>query len=128
MAALLVLPIFALHRREWDLRWIGACAFVLSAFTYWAYACDKRRAQQGGWRVPEAQLHFLELLGGWPGAWFAQRRLRHKISKGSYQVVFWLIVLGHQVFAFDSLQEWKFTRATLKWFQPHRSAPFSSEE
>ncbi|HSH15989.1 MAG TPA: DUF1294 domain-containing protein [Verrucomicrobiae bacterium] len=53
-------------------------------------------------RVSEANLHLLELLGGWPAALLAQRRLRHKCSKGSYQFMFWLIVLGHQFVAGDS--------------------------
>ena len=128
VAGLLVLPVMALHRRGLDLRWVGAYGLLVGALTYWAYARDKRRAQDGEWRISEARLHLWELLGGWPGAWIAQRRLRHKCSKGSYQLVFWLIVLGHQVFALDSLQEWKFSRAALKWIQPHRSPPFSSEE
>jgi hypothetical protein len=52
-----------------------------------------------------------ELLGGWPGAFLAQRRLRHKCSKVSYQFVFWLIVLAYQFAAFDSIQNWRFSRA-----------------
>jgi hypothetical protein len=31
-------------------------------------------------------------MGGWPGAFVAQRRLRHKCVKRKYQIVFWLIV------------------------------------
>jgi uncharacterized membrane protein YsdA (DUF1294 family) len=117
VAGLLVLPVMALHRRDLDLRWAGAYALVLSAITYWTYARDKRRAQDGEWRVSETQLHLLELLGGWPGAWIAQRRLRHKCSKGSYQMVFWLIVLGYQFAAFDSFHDWQLSRAGLKWIE-----------
>ena len=73
----------------------------------------QRRAEEREWRVPEARLHLLELLGGWPGAFLAQRRLRHKCAKGSYQVVFWLIVLAYQFAAFDSLQNWRVSRAAL---------------
>ena len=54
-----------------------------------------------------------ELLGGWPAAFLAQRRLRHKCSKSSYQFVFWLIVFAWQFAAFDSLQNWKFSKAAL---------------
>jgi len=43
------------------------------------------------------------LLGGWPGALLAQQRFRHKTRKLSYQAVFWLIVLLHQVFWIDLL-------------------------
>lgn len=60
-------------------------------------------------------LHLLELLGGWPGAFLAQRRLHHKCSKGSYQFVFWLIVLAYQFAAYDSFQNWKYSRALLNY-------------
>ena len=46
-------------------------------------------------------LNGFELMGGWPGSYLAQRFLRHKISKKSYQVIFWLIVVIHQLFALD---------------------------
>ena len=68
---------------------------LLSAVTLLFYAWDKRRATQGGWRVPEARLHVLALLGGWPGALLGQRWLRHKTIKRRFRVVFWLTVVGH---------------------------------
>jgi len=37
-------------------------------------------------------------LGGWPGALLAQQLFRHKTRKLSYQLLFWAIVLLHQVF------------------------------
>jgi uncharacterized membrane protein YsdA (DUF1294 family) len=117
LLVLLMLPIVALHRRGLDFRWAGAYGLVLSVMTYWTYARDKRKAQEGKWRVPEVWLHLLELAGGWPGAWLAQRRLRHKCSKGSYQLVFWLIVLGYQFAAYDSFHDWQFSRAGLKWIE-----------
>lgn len=80
---------------------------ALSLFTYWAYASDKRSARAGEWRTSEATLHLMELVGGWPGAFLAQRRLRHKCSKLSYQVVFWLIVGLHQYVALDFLLDWR---------------------
>ena len=110
---LLVLPAIALQRRAADFRWVGAYMLVVGALAYGAYALDKRRARAKERRLSEAALHLMELLGGWPGAFLAQRRLRHKCSKGSYQVVFWLIVLAYQFAAFDSLQEWRLSRAAL---------------
>ena len=99
------------------MRWVGAYGLAISAFTYWAYARDKRRAQEGEWRIAEAHLHLCELLGGWPGAWIGQQHLRHKSAKFSYQFVFWLIVLAYQFAAFDSLRDWQLSRAGLKWIQ-----------
>ena len=65
---------------------------VMSLFTFIAYASDKRVAIRGDWRVSESTLHVFELLGGWPGALFAQKRLRHKCSKLSYQIEFYVMV------------------------------------
>lgn len=82
---------------------------VMSLLTFALYAEDKSRARQGKWRVPEKTLHLCELLGGWLGAFIAQRRLHHKSSKSSYQVIFWAIVIVHIVFWFD----WLFLGGTL---------------
>lgn len=69
--------------------------FFWSPIAFAAYWRDKRLAANGGWRVPERVLHCLELVGGWPGALIAQRVLRHKTRKTSYQLIFWGIVLAH---------------------------------
>lgn len=122
VAALLALPVYAVMRLGPGFHWLGVYALLLSAVAYWVYAVDKRRAEEGLWRVPEAQLHLLELLGGWPGALLAQRRLRHKCSKGSYQAAFWVIVLAWQFAAFDSFQSWRYTHAALNAIQ-RTSAP-----
>lgn len=49
----------------------------------------------GSWRVPENTLHLLALLGGWPGALYAQQTLRHKTQKTSFRIVFWMTVLAN---------------------------------
>lgn len=74
---------------------VPAVYVVLSALTYTTYSRAKDSAQAGYWRVPESTLHLMELVGGWPGALLAQKRLRHKNRKVSYQVVFWLMVIAH---------------------------------
>lgn len=92
-----------------------AAAFAgISAVTYISYATDKRRAQTNAWRIPEAHLHLMELLGGWPAAWIAQRRLRHKCSKVSYQCTFWLIITIQEFAAYDFLQDWKLSRVLIQ--------------
>lgn len=80
------------HHLEW---WVPAAYGAVSSFTFMVYAWDKDMAVEREWRVSENTLHLLELLGGWPGALFAQQCLRHKTAKLGYQVVFWLIVTMH---------------------------------
>jgi uncharacterized membrane protein YsdA (DUF1294 family) len=74
---------------------IGAWYAVLSGLTFAVYAVDKRAARQQRRRIPELTLHALELAGGWPGAFCAQRLIRHKNAKVSYQIIYWLIVALH---------------------------------
>src|SRR5690606_2483620 len=79
-------------------------AYLLSSvLAFGFYMHDKRSALRSGWRTPEARLHLVELLGGWPGALIAQQALRHKTRKLSFQMVFWLIVIAHQVVWFGYL-------------------------
>ncbi len=68
---------------------------AMSLLTIWVYHRDKRAAQLGLWRTSELRLHLFEALGGWPGALLAQFYYRHKLRKVSYQIVFWIIVVGH---------------------------------
>lgn len=67
-------------------------AFSINITTFVAYYVDKRAAMRHAWRVPENTLHVLEFLGGWLGALLAQKILRHKTSKKSFQKVFWLMI------------------------------------
>ena len=66
---------------------------LMSLVTYIVYGLDKSAARRGAWRTPESTLHFLALLGGWPGALVAQRRFRHKSRKAGFQAVFWATVV-----------------------------------
>ena len=112
---LMILPVFALYRRDTDLRWVAGVLLGIGAITYWQYAADKKRARAKSWRISEARLHILELMGGWTGAWLAQRSLRHKCSKAGYQFTFWLIILLWQLIAFDSLQNWNLLKQLWTW-------------
>ena len=62
---------------------------IVTALTWWS---DKRRAQAGAWRVPESNLILLVLLGGTMAALAASQLLRHKTSKVSFRVAFWVTV------------------------------------
>jgi len=117
LAGLLALPVAAGYRLGGYAHWFALYAAGMSTLTYWIYAVDKKRAEKSLWRIPETRLHLLDLSGGWPGGFLAQRRLRHKCSKGSFQFVFWLIVLVYQFAAFDSFQNWQYSRAALKYIE-----------
>ena len=75
--------------------WVAAAYVLMSVVALVVYWIDKRRATRGTWRISEATLHGIELLGGWPGAWIAQRLFHHKRSKTPYLIVFWAIVGIH---------------------------------
>ena len=68
---------------------------ALSLLTFGAYALDKNAAQTGRWRTKESTLHLFALTGGWPGAWAAQRLLRHKSSKRSFLAAYRVTVAVH---------------------------------
>jgi len=63
-----------------------------SVVTFVAYKLDKSAAENDSWRTKESTLHLFALIGGWPGALVAQRLLRHKTQKASFQLVFWSTV------------------------------------
>ncbi|QNG99251.1 DUF1294 domain-containing protein [Pseudomonas sediminis] len=83
--------------------WVLPLYLLASLLSFMQYWLDKRSAQSGGQRTAENTLHLVELAGGWPGALIAQQAFRHKTRKASYQAVFWLIVVGHQLFWIDLL-------------------------
>ena len=119
LALLLIGPCMAIARLfRTDLSWLFAGWFALaSAITYGLYAWDKKRAQKGEWRIPENVLHFWELIGGWPGAFLGQRRLRHKSAKFSYLFTFWLIVVFHQWLMIDAQLNWRLFHQARDWIQ-----------
>jgi uncharacterized membrane protein YsdA (DUF1294 family) len=77
-----------------ELPFVVLIAYVLvSCVAYAAYFLDKAAAVKGHWRTPESTLHFFSIVGGWPGAMLAQRTLRHKTQKQSFQVMYWVTVV-----------------------------------
>lgn len=66
---------------------------VMSVVTLIVYGLDKSAAMNNRRRTPEDTLHVLALIGGWPGALFAQVAFRHKSRKRGFQITFWIIVI-----------------------------------
>ena len=69
--------------------WVLVVDVVASVAAVASYGIDKRAAGQGRWRTPERWLHLVALVGGWPGAYVAQKALRHKTRKQPFRTVFW---------------------------------------
>ena len=88
---------------------------VMSLITFIVYDRDKTAARLNDWRTPEATLHILELLGGWPGALLGQFVFWHKIRELSFQFVFWLIVIFHCTLWYTVYNEavWRQTREAM---------------
>lgn len=107
LALMLSLPVAAVWRVATE-RAFGAAmlwGLLVSAATYLVYAVDKGSARVHVWRVKESHLHLMELLGGWPGAFLAQRNFRHKATKAKFQIYFILIVGLHEVLAIYVLND-----------------------
>lgn len=96
--------------------WLVPAWYAVASIIAWRlYASDKRKAREGAWRERESKLHLAEILGGWPGAFLAQRRFRHKTAKRSFKAVFWLAVMIHQFIAIDELTHSAGLDACLRW-------------
>ncbi len=68
---------------------------LFSVIAFAMYRADKTAAERGAWRVPEANLHAVALLGGWPGALVARRVFRHKTRKQPFRTIFWGTVVAN---------------------------------
>lgn len=105
---LLVLPTIGLLHLFWlkfevpkfALGFIVVC-LIFSIAAYIQLLRDKKKAQNEQYRISELSLHILELLGGWPGSFLAQKRFRHKTIKLSYQAIFWSIVALYQILSIE---------------------------
>lgn len=119
---LLVLPFWANLKLPIAMWMVPAAMLPMSVAAWVMYRDDKNRAATGRWRVTETELHGLELFGGWPGAFLAQRKYRHKTRKLSYQAMFWAIVFLYQLAALDMVLDhllWKEAGAFVKeWLMP----------
>ncbi|MCA9400755.1 MAG: DUF1294 domain-containing protein [Candidatus Omnitrophica bacterium] len=73
--------------------WICIYFLVVNFAAFILMGLDKQFARKkSSQRVPEMILHLAHFFGGTPGSFIAQKAFRHKTSKPSFQVIFWLIV------------------------------------
>ena len=66
---------------------------ILNLFTFLLYGIDKYKARHGQWRVSEASLLLLALLGGSLGAWAGMRVWHHKTLHKKFRYGVPLIVI-----------------------------------
>lgn len=57
---------------------VGCCLTVVNAVVFIMYGIDKYRARNGKWRIPEATLLMLAVVGGSVGAWLGMKVWHHK--------------------------------------------------
>ncbi len=72
--------------------WLASFYGVVSVLCFIAYAVDKSAAMHRRQRISERTLLLLGLACGWPGGLLAQRWLRHKTIKTSFQIAYWCSV------------------------------------
>lgn len=80
-----------------EIQWLPLGYLGMGLLSYSLYSSDKTRAERREWRISEATLHWVDFLGGWPGGFIAQRVLRHKTSKGDFQLISQAIIAVHVV-------------------------------
>ena len=57
---------------------------LINIINFILFAMDKQRAKKNKWRVPEAWLFFVSLIGGSLGGLLSMNIMRHKTSKPSF--------------------------------------------
>ena len=73
--------------------------FLLNLAGLLAMGVDKYRAKRHAWRIPEANLFLISLLGGSIGTWAGMYLFRHKTKHWSFVIGMPLICIVHAVTA-----------------------------
>ena len=68
---------------------------AVNLFAFLLYGFDKVKAKRGAWRIPEATLLLVALLGGSLGALLGMEVFRHKTRHVKFRVLVPLFLLAH---------------------------------
>ncbi|MBT2185694.1 DUF1294 domain-containing protein [Sphingobium nicotianae] len=71
---------------------LALLAINLAAFV--GFGIDKGRARTGGWRISEATLLLLAVVGGTIGAYLGRWHFRHKTRKTAFSLALHLIAVA----------------------------------
>lgn len=66
---------------------------VINAVAFIVYGIDKLKARKGWWRISEATLLLLALVGGSVGAWLGMKAWHHKTMHKKFRYGLPLIIL-----------------------------------
>jgi uncharacterized membrane protein YsdA (DUF1294 family) len=104
-AIVLGIGIFAALMLFVELNWYVAWLIGWSVALFTLYGIDKTQAKINGWRVPEAVLHSLALIGGFIGGWLGMFTFRHKTKHPIFKVVLAIAtVIGAMLFYYFVLR------------------------
>jgi uncharacterized membrane protein YsdA (DUF1294 family) len=99
-------------------KWLMTFVAGANLAAFLAFSIDKRRAENGAWRIPERTLLTFAFYGGSLGALLGQQVFRHKTRKEPFRTYLLVIaschiVLAALVFFFPQARE-----QVLVWFSP----------
>lgn len=67
---------------------------IINVLTFCLYGIDKRRAIHSRWRISEATLLWMAVLGGSLGAWLGMRVWHHKTQHKKFRYGIPLIIIA----------------------------------
>ena len=67
---------------------------VINIVTFFVYGIDKWKAKRSKWRIPEATLLGLAIIGGSIGAWLGMKVWHHKTQHKKFKYGLPLILLA----------------------------------
>ena len=68
---------------------------VINVVSFVMYGADKKKAERGQWRIPEATLLLTGALGGGVGSALAMKSFRHKTKKPKFLVFVPVFIILH---------------------------------
>lgn len=88
-------------------RYLLICLAAVNVAAFAAMGIDKAKAKAGAWRVPEATLFLLAVLGGSVGGILGMQLFRHKTRHKTFTVGFPAILVCQLALAAYILLKWK---------------------
>ena len=71
---------------------------VINVVSFVIYGADKKKAERGQWRIPEAILLLLPIIGGSLGALLAMAIFHHKTSHRRFRIIIPLVLAAQVIF------------------------------